>query len=124
MQSEISLKTTFWLDEEVKTLKAKEKLLLLNLMTSPSCTPCGIYKKTLSEMSKETGMSLGEVAAYLIRLHEGGLISYDHSTNYVFIHRHFEWTVDQDNFKEVEQFLESLEQAGERGFELSFPSFS
>ena len=55
------IKTCFWSDEWVATLKPTEKLLYLYLITNERTNLCGIYRLPIQYISFETGLNQGQL---------------------------------------------------------------
>jgi len=60
-----SVNVHFWDDNYVISLRPKEKLLFLYLLTNGLCNLIGVYEITLSRISFDTGLTRREVSSYL-----------------------------------------------------------
>lgn len=56
MSKHRTVKSEFWVDEYIEELNPNEKLVFLNLLTSPQSNILGIYKNTIKRIAFDTGL--------------------------------------------------------------------
>ncbi len=73
------LHTRFWRDEYALTLKPKEKLLFLYLLTNEYVNICGIYELPEALVSAYTGMSESEIKDAKEKFQKDGKFAFHHA---------------------------------------------
>ena len=74
-----SIKTSFWDDEYILSLKADEKLLFLFLITNTYTTLCGIYKLSIGYAYRITGITEKRIKEILGKFNNDGKVVYHDS---------------------------------------------